>query len=179
MRWWILRVQAFVIAVTLNMALALSRTQLAMIMRSVERYGIGMGFVYLEMAYMNIYFAALIIVCALGMLGALLTEIGRRRQALALHVASGATPGDIYRLVMVRWALGASVLPAAVGVGLSSAVLWVLREGKVPLFGAETMFLPGDALLSLCAMAALCLLVAWYPAARASRVSVAQALAAE
>ena len=117
---------------------------------------------------LDLFGGGVIIVCALGLLGNLLTAVQRNRCSIGVHMAVGADTGDIYRLVLFDAVLKHAVLPVLLG-SIGSQLL--IFSGAFPL--------PcGPSYAILCTLAALIFLVlcALYPAAAAARIQPVEVL---
>lgn len=107
----------------------------------------------------------------IGVYGVMIDAVRRRRREFGLRAALGATPADLLRVL-----LGASLAPAAIGVGAGIAGAWILsRVVQSVIFGLPAI----DAAL----VAAIVLLMAVVvtaaviaPARQAVRVSPLVAL---
>ena len=124
---------------------------------------------------LDLFGGGVIIVCALGLLGNLLTAVQRNRCSIGVHMAVGADTGDIYRLVLFDAVLKHAVLPVLLG-SIGSQLL--IFSGAFRLLGLPFPLPCGPSYAILCTLAALIFLVlcALYPAAAAARIQPVELL---
>lgn len=124
---------------------------------------------------LDLFGGGVIIVCALGLLGNLLTAVQRNRCSIGVHMAVGADTGDIYRLVLFDAVLKHAVLPVLLG-SIGSQLL--IFSGAFRLLGLPFPLPCGPSYAILCTLAALIFLVlcALYPAAAAARIQPVEVL---
>ena len=118
--------------------------------------------------------ALALILASIGVYGVVAYYVSQRTREIGVHMALGATPADIWRLVLSR-GMRPIVWGALAGTALSLAAVRVLR-GQLYGVSAQdpTTLIAVVATLFAVAIAATCI-----PALRAIRVTPARALAAE
>ena len=168
-----MRIQLFCIAAAINMSSIINYDLYKRI--ATPDNPISAGTSLPEITLINYYLVAISFVCALGCIGTLLTNVSRRRVELAMHIVSGATPINIYKIVVIDWTLKIAALQTILGFLFSSALVWMLSSQSLLNISFYSPVVP---LLSLLAMLIFCTLIAIYPASRASRLSVTQILSA-
>ena len=124
---------------------------------------------------LDLFGGGVIIVCALGLLGNLLTAVQRNRCSIGVHMAVGADTGDIYRLVLFDAVLKHALLPVLLG-SIGSQLL--ILSGAFRLLGLPFPLPCGPSYAILCTLAALICLVlcALYPAAAAAKIQPVEVL---
>lgn len=126
-------------------------------------------------AHLSSFFGPLaLLLAALGLYGLLAYEVAQRTREIGVHMALGAQPRDMLRLVLKRGLL-------LVAIGSAAGLL-----GAIALTGVLQRFLfaskPGDPLTLALAVGVLfvvALLACWLPARRAARVDPLVALRCE
>lgn len=121
---------------------------------------------------LNLFAVGVIVICALGLIGNLLTAIQQNRRSLGIHLAVGAKPGDILRLVLLDTVLKRAILPVLLG-GAGSQLF---AASPIPkLFTLPFSPSLGNTVWCILASLAFLLLCALYPAVTAARVHPAEA----
>ena len=118
--------------------------------------------------------ALALLLASIGVYGVVAYYVSQRTREIGLHMALGATPADIWRLVLGR-GMRPIIWGAVAGAALSIATMRVLR-GQLYGVSAQdpTTLLVVTATLVVVALMAMCV-----PALRAVRVAPARALAAD
>ncbi len=120
-----------------------------------------------------------LLIAVLGIANTLLLSVHERTRELGLLRAIGATRTQVKRMVRVE-AIVLALFGCAVGVGLGLALGCVVAYALIKRQVLTTLVLPGPALLGFVAFAVVVgLVAAWWPAFRASRLNVLQAIAQE
>ena len=127
------------------------------------------------MSWLAGFFGVLaVLLAAIGLYGVMSYAVARRSNEIAIRVALGATRTDVLRLM-----LGHATRLLIVGLAVGTVVaLAAARTARTLLFGLE----PNDPTTIVAAsgiLAAIALVAAYVPAARAARVSPLEGLRAE
>jgi putative ABC transport system permease protein len=124
------------------------------------------------MAWLSAFFGVLaMLIAAIGLYGVMSYAVTRRRIEIGVRMALGAEPRTVVRMMLVE----SGVLLAAgvpIGVGLAVAAS---RYAATLLYGVTPLD-PASFALAVAGLAALCVLAAWFPARRASRLAPTAAL---
>jgi putative ABC transport system permease protein len=124
------------------------------------------------LAMLSGFFGALALLLAgLGLYGVTSYGVSRRRREIGVHIALGAAPGHVQRLVLSRVSV-LVVLGVIIG-GMAS--LWASRFVATLLYGLEPRD-PATLIEAAVVLATVGALAAWLPAWRASRIDPAVVL---
>jgi ABC-type antimicrobial peptide transport system permease subunit len=119
----------------------------------------------------GVFSAITLILACIGLYGSVAYTVTRRTRELGVRMALGAG-----RLAVLRMLLGQVAATIAAGLALGLPATWALtRIIEAQLYGIK----PHDpaALATACAgVIAICLLAAWFPARRATRIDPVRAL---
>ena len=118
--------------------------------------------------------ALALVLASVGVYGVVAYYVSQRTREIGLHMALGATPGDIWRLVLTR-GLRPIVWGVVVGVALSLATARLLRG---QLYGVSTQD-PETLVAVVATLLGVAVIATFVPALRAIRVTPARALASE
>lgn len=174
MKSFAMRLQMFFIAAAINLAVCIGNSFREWVAGGVA---VNPKTVFVSVGYINCCFGAIAVVCALGCVGILLTNVLRRRKELAVHITSGACGPDVFKLVALRWTMQAAIVPTLLGLAGSTLAL------RLPLaqswVGIPIVLSPLWIALSFFGIILFAFIVALYPAIRAMRLSAIEALAAQ
>ena len=118
--------------------------------------------------------ALALVLASVGVYGVVAYYVSQRTREIGVHMALGATPGDIWRLVLKR-GLRPIVWGVIVGVALSLATARVLRG---QLYGVSTQD-PATLAAVAATLLGVAVVATFVPALRAIRVTPARALASD
>ena len=118
--------------------------------------------------------ALALVLASIGVYGVVAYYVSQRTREIGVHMALGAAPADIWRLVLSR-GMRPIVWGAIAGVGLSLATVRVLRG---QLYGVSAQD-PATVIAVVGTLFAVALIATCIPAMRAIRVSPARALTAD
>jgi putative ABC transport system permease protein len=118
--------------------------------------------------------ALALILASIGVYGVVSYYVSQRTREIGVHMALGAAPADIWRLVLSR-GMRPIMWGAIAGVGLSLATVRVLRG---QLYGVSAQD-PATLVAVVGTLFAVALVATCIPAMRAIRVSPARALTAD
>ena len=68
---------------------------------------------------LSVFAVAALVLCAVGLLGVMLTMVRQRTRELGVRLALGARPAELWRMVLVR---GVAIAAIGAGVGLVAAL---------------------------------------------------------
>ena len=139
-----------------------------------EEYDAGLSREKLLARLTGIFGGLALALAALGFYGLLSFNVGRRTAEIGVRMALGATPAQVYKLVLRQtlWILVAGIAPGIVLTEMASRGVQSLLYGS----GAIDFWALGFAVVILCGVGVL---AAWMPARRASGIDPVEALRAE
>ncbi|MEG2923709.1 MAG: FtsX-like permease family protein [Oscillospiraceae bacterium] len=171
-------VQIFMSAFTISIAFALNNGIMEKLNTlALQNEKIDFSTIYM-VAVINFYIIAILFTCGVGILGALLSQIGKSQKSLALHIACGAASTDVFKLVVFEWTLRAAALPALLGILCASLVIAFAGETLSVLLFISLAFSPILLIETFVGVLAFCVLVSLYPAFKAMNTNVITALRA-
>jgi ABC-type antimicrobial peptide transport system permease subunit len=127
------------------------------------------------LALLSGFFGALALLLAgLGLYGLMSYTVNRRRREIGIHIALGADPRYVVRMVLGRVILlvGMGVLAGA------GASVWMWRSMESLLYGVSAND-PATLLAAAAVLVIVGAIAGWIPAHRASRIDPARVLHAE
>ncbi len=120
---------------------------------------------------LTLFAAGVVVICALGLMGNLLTAIQQNRRTIGVHLAVGADTGDIFRLVLLDTVLKRAALPVLLG-GIGSQLLAASPISRLLNLPLSAGF--GNTALCILASLGFLLFCALYPAAAAAQIQPAE-----